>query len=479
MNYRYILYIIGWILEIVGVFMLLPLIVALIYKEEIGMYYLLCAVCSIVVGFLITRLKTKNEAFYAREGFVMVALSWILMSMTSALPFFLSGEIPSYVDALFETVSGYTTTGASILSDVERLSHASLLWRSVTHWLGGMGVLVFILAILPLSGGQNMFIMKAESPGPSVGKLVPKIRKTAFYLYVIYLAMTVLEMICLPFTGLSIFDSICTSFATAGTGGFGLYNDSCGSFSTSAQIVITVFMFLFGVNFSFFFLLCTKRIRDALKMEEVKWYFGIFIVAVALIVINLTNSVGQLAVNIKNAAFQVSSVMTTTGFSSCDFNQWPQFSKVVLILVMFIGACAGSTGGGIKVSRIVICMKTVKKELQHLIHPRSVKQIKMDNNPVDRDTIRSINIFLISYLMIMAVSVLIISIDNFDLVTTFTAVIATLNNIGPGLELVGPTGNFGIFSNLSKFVLIFNMLAGRLEIFPMLLLFGPSTWRRR
>lgn len=409
----------------------------------------------------------------------MVALSWILMSIVSALPFYLSGEIPSFVDALFETVSGYTTTGASILPDVEAISHASLLWRSATHWLGGMGVLVFVLAIVPLSGGQNMFIMKAESPGPSVGKLVPKIRKTAFYLYVIYFVLTVVEVICLLFAKVKIFDAICTSFATAGTGGFGIYRDSCAGFSTVAQIIITIFMFLFGVNFSFFFLICTKRIKDALKMEEVRWYVGIFIAAIAMITLNITNSIGQLAVNLKEAAFQVSSIMTTTGFATYDFNQWPQFSKAVLVLVMFVGACAGSTGGGIKVSRIVICLKTVKKEMQHLIHPRSVKQIKMDDNPIDRDTVRSVNIFLISYLIIMAISVLLVSLDDFDLITDFTAVVATLNNIGPGLELVGPTGNFALFSDLSKFVLIFNMLAGRLEIFPMLLLFSPATWRRR
>lgn len=479
MNYRYILYIIGWILEIVGVFMFLPFITALLYKEDISIYYFLCAVISIAAGFIITRLKTKNESFYAREGFVMVALSWILMSTVSALPFYLSGEVPSFVDALFETVSGYTTTGASILPDVEALSHASLLWRSATHWLGGMGVLVFVLAIVPLSGGQNMFIMKAESPGPSVGKLVPKIRKTAFYLYVIYFVMTVLEIICLLFAKLSIFEAVCTSFATAGTGGFGIYGDSCAGFSTAAQIIITIFMFLFGVNFSFFFLICTKRIKDALRMEEVRWYAAIFVAAIAMITLNITNSIGQLAVNLKEAAFQVSSIMTTTGFATCDFNQWPQFSKAVLVLVMFVGACAGSTGGGIKVSRIVICFKTVKKELQHLIHPRSVKQIKMDDNPIDRDTVRSVNIFLISYLIIMAFSILLVSLDDFDLITTFTSVVATLNNIGPGLELVGPTGNFAMFSNLSKFVLIFNMLAGRLEIFPMLLLFSPGTWRRR
>lgn len=479
MNYRYILYIIGWIFKIVGLFLFMPFVIALIYKENIGIDYLLCAVGAIVAGFVITRLKIKNEAFYAREGYVMVALSWILMSMISALPFYLSDEIPSYVDALFETVSGYTTTGASILSDVESLSHASLFWRSVTHWLGGMGVLVFVLAIVPLSGGQNMFIMKAESPGPSVGKLVPKIRKTAFYLYLIYFVMTVAEILCLLCAGLSLFESVCTTFATAGTGGFGIYGDSCAGFSTPAQIIITVFMFLFGVNFSFYFLVCTKRIREAFRMEEVRWYAGIFFASIALVTLNLTSSVGQLAHNLKEAAFQVSSIMTTTGFASCDFNLWPQFSRVILVLIMFVGACAGSTGGGIKVSRIVICLKTVKKELQHLIHPRSIKQITMDDNPIDRDTVRSVNIFLISYLFIMAFSVLLVSLDNFDLVTTFTSVVATLNNIGPGLELVGPAGNFGMFSDLSKFVLIFNMLAGRLEIFPMLLLFSPATWRRR
>lgn len=324
-----------------------------------------------------------------------------------------------------------------------------------------------------------MFIMKAESPGPSVGKLVPKIKKTAIYLYGIYIVLTLLQMLILPFTGLSIFDSVCTSFATAGTGGFGLYGDSCQSFSTSAQIVITIFMFLFGVNFGFYFLIISKRIKDALRMEEVRWYIGIFVGAIALITINLTHSVNNLAGNLKDAAFQVSSIMTTTGFSTTDFDMWPSFSKVVLVMLMFVGACAGSTGGGIKVSRIVIGLKTVKKELEHLIHPRSVKQLKMDDNSIDRNTVRSINIFLISYFIIMAVSVLIISLDNFDLTTTFTSVVATLNNIGPGLGMAGPTGNFSGFSVLSKLVLMFDMLAGRLEIFPMLLLFSVGTWRKR
>ena len=479
MNYGYIIYILGWILQVEGVFMLLPVLVALIYGEEIGFMYLAVSAACFIAGFIITKFKTKKEAFYAREGFVMVALSWIILSLTSAIPFVISGEIPSYIDALFETISGYTTTGASILSDVEALSHASLFWRSFTHWIGGMGVLVFVLAIVPLSGGQNMFIMKAESPGPSVGKLVPKIKKTAIYLYGIYIALTLLQIIILLFTGLSIFESVCTTFATAGTGGFGIYNNSCAGFSTASQIVITIFMFLFGVNFGFYFLILSKRFKDAFRMEEVKWYLAIFIGAIAAITINLACSAHSISESLKDAAFQVSSIMTTTGFSTADFNAWPSFSKAVLVMLMFVGACAGSTGGGIKVSRIVIGLKTVRKELEHLIHPRSVKQLKMDDNSIDRNTIRSINIFLISYFVIMGLSVLIVSIDNFDLTTSFTAVAATLNNIGPGLEVVGPTGNFAGFSVLSKLVLMFDMLAGRLEIFPMLLLFSVGTWRRR
>ena len=404
---------------------------------------------------------------------MIVALAWILWSLFGAMPFTLSGYIPSYVDAFFETVSGFTTTGASILSDVESLSHCSIIWRSFTHWIGGMGVLVFIIAIVPLSGGSNINLMRAESPGPSVGKLVPKVRHTARILYIIYFGLTLLEFIILVMAKMPVFDAVNTSFATAGTGGFGIKNDSIGSYSVAIQWIVTIFMILFGVNFNAYYLLFFGSIKKALSMEEVRAYFGIILAAITAVTINIYSMCSGVWDAITKSAFQVGSIITTTGFSTTDFNLWPQTSKTILVLLMFVGACAGSTGGGIKVSRFVILIKTIIKELNSYIHPRSVKKIKVEGKPVEHEVIRSVNVYMITFILTFVVSVFLVSLEGKDLTTNFTAVAATINNIGPGLELAGPTHNFGHFGILSKIVIIFDMLAGRLELFPMLLLFHP------
>lgn len=479
MNKKIIIYLLGWILNIEAVFMLLPCIVAMIYRESSGIWFLaIMAVCGIL-GLVLTHRKPDNMIFFAREGFVSVALSWIVLSFFGALPFYLSGEIPVFEDAMFEVISGFTTTGASILNNVEGLSKCMLMWRSFTHWIGGMGVLVFILSILPLAGGYNMYIMKAESPGPSVGKLVPRVKATAKILYGIYLFMTVVEVLLLLAGGMPLFDSLATSFGTAGTGGFGIKNSSIAFYdSYYLQGVITVFMILFGVNFNVYYLFLIHHPKDALHSEEARTYLGIIAATVLLITFNIRGSFGSLFAAFHHAAFQVASIITTTGFSTVDFNQWPEFSKGLLVLLMFIGACAGSTGGGLKVSRVIILLKSVKKELSSLLHPRSVKIIKIEKKPVEHQVLRSINTFLAAYLTIFVVSMIVVSLDNFDFTTNFTAIAATFNNIGPGLAGVGPAANFSGFSPLSKWVMMFDMLAGRLEVFPMLLLFTPSTWKR-
>lgn len=479
MNYSIILNILGWVLGLQGIFMLPSCLVGVIYKEYYdALVYLIISVCCTVLGILLRRLNAKNKTFYAKEGFVAVALSWIILSLTGAIPFVLNGDIPSYVDALFEIISGYTTTGSSILTNVEGLSHANLFFRSFSHWIGGMGVLVFILAILPMTGGSTMNLLKAESPGPSVGKLVPKMQQTAFILYAIYLVMTIIEIILLLLGGMPLFDSLCHAFGTAGTGGFGIKNDSIAGYSMYLQIVITVFMFLFGVNFTFFYYILIRRIRDAFKMEEVRWYFGIYSIAVVLLMINLLYHGYTFGESLLHVTFQVASIMTTTGYATTDFNLWPEFSRGLMVCLMFIGACAGSTGGGIKVSRIMIYLKQVGKELMQQIHPRRVHVLKMDGKEIPHSTAHSCNVLLMTYVVVFIASYLLISLDGFDTTTNFTAIAATLNNIGPGLNMVGASGNFSQFSDFSKFVLMFDMLAGRLEIIPMLLLFYPSTWKK-
>ena len=478
MNFRIIAYIVGWVCNFQAIFMVLPCITALVYQEHEFFAFLISMILCLIVGIPLTARKPKNKVFYTKDGCVAVALSWLALCIFGSVPFVLSGSIPHPIDAFFETVSGFTTTGSSILTDVEVLPHCILMWRSFTHWIGGMGVLVFLLSLLPLAGGYHMNLMKAESPGPSVSKLVPKVQQTAKILYSIYIGMTFLQIVLLLIGNIPLFDTLCIAFGTAGTGGFGIRNDSMGSYSTYCQIVTTIFMILFGVNFSAYYLILTKKIRQALKFEEVRYYFGIIAVAILVIGLNTMHLFQNLGVSIQQAAFQVGSIITTTGFSSADFNQWPALSKTILVLLMFVGACAGSTGGGIKVSRILILCKAARKEFQLYLHPNAVKKIKMDQKTITHDILRSTNIYLTLYLLIFAVSVLLISLDNFDMTTNFTAVTATLNNIGPGLEIVGPMGNFSSFSYFSKCVLIFDMLAGRLEIFPLLLLFFKGTWKK-
>lgn len=476
MNFRAIIYILGWISNVEGILMLLPFICGLIYGESDAAAFLVVMIICLVVGIPLVLKRPKNMFFFAKDGMLTVALCWIALSVFGCLPFVINGDIPNFVDALFETISGFSTTGASILSDVEKLSHCSLFWRSFTHWIGGMGVLVFLLAFLPLAGGSHMQLMKAESPGPSVTKLVPNVKSTAIILYLIYLGLSVIEFLFLICGGMPLFDSLCTMFGTAGTGGFGIKNDSFASYSPYLQWVVTVFMALFGVNFSVYFLILVKKFKQAFLFEELRWYFGMILVATAVISIQNYSSAVSLSTTIRDAAFQVSSLITTTGFSTTDFNLWCPLSKFILMLMMFSGACAGSTGGGVKVSRLVIMAKTVKKELVLLAHPQGVKKIKFGGKMVDHEVIRSINVFLITYLLLFAASMIIISFDNADFETNFGSVLATMNNIGPGFGKTGPMGNYGFYSPLSKIVLMFDMLAGRLELYPMLMLFYLNIW---
>lgn len=477
MNESMIRYILGYVIAIQSILMLLPCLVALIYREPEGIHFLSVSLLSAVISLFMIRKKPADSVFYLKEGCIATSLSWIIMSLLGCLPFVLSGEIPSFTDALFETVSGFTTTGASILSDVEALSHCSLFWRSFTHWIGGMGVLVFLLTIISLSGGSHINLMRAESPGPSVGKLVPRVKHNARLLYVIYFVMTILEIIFLLAGKMPLFDALTTTFGTAGTGGFGIRNDSMASYSPYLQWVVTIFMILFGINFNAFYLISFRKFKKAFEVEEVRWYLIIIGVSTAIIFAQILKTSAGIFDALTQASFQVASIITTTGFSTADFNLWPQTSKTVLVILMFIGACAGSTGGGIKVSRFVVMVKTIGKELNSYIHPRSIRKIKLDGKPIEHDVLRSINVYFMTYIVLFAASMLLISLENKNMVTNFTAVAATFNNIGPGLELVGPTQNFGSFSVFSKYVLIFDMLAGRLELFPLLILFHPCVWK--
>lgn len=473
-----ITFIIGWILRVEAAFLLLPAAVAVLYREQAGWAFAASIVLCMGVSLPLVWMGRQKKIFHAREGMAAVALGWIVMSIFGALPFLFSGVIHNPVDALFETVSGFTTTGASILPSVEELPRCILFWRSFTHWIGGMGVLVFLLSVVRLAGGSHMNLMRAESPGPSVSKLAPKVQSTAKILYGIYLAMTVVEVVLLLAGGMPLFDALTTSFGTAGTGGFGIKNSSIGGYSPYIQYVVTIFMVLFGVNFSVYFLLLIRKVRQAFHIEELWWYLGIIAGTTAVIAWNIRQLYATGEEAVRHAAFQVASIITTTGFATTDFNAWPELSRTLLVLLMFIGACAGSTGGGIKVSRLLILGKGVSLECRRYLHPREVRVMRMDGRNLEPGVVRSAHVFLFAYLLIFALSVLAISVDNFDLITNFTAVTATFNNIGPGLELAGPTQNFSLFSNFSKLVLTFDMLAGRLEIFPVLMLLLPKTWRR-
>ena len=478
MNYSIVFYIIGWILNLEAAFMSLGCITALIYGEKAGWSFVVSILLCLVIGLPLTVRKPSSHIFYLRESFVSTALGWIALSCMGALPFLFSGVLHNPVDALFETVSGFTTTGSSIFTDVEVLPRCILFWRSFTHWIGGMGVLVFLLILPPLAVGGRMNLMKAESPGPSVSRLVPKVQATAKILYILYVIMTLVEIVLLLAGGMPLFDSLTITFGTAGTGGFGIKNDSCAGYTTYQQVVITIFMILFGVNFNFYFLLAVKKGRQTLQSEEVRAYLLIILAAILLIAVNIRGYFAHFGQAVQQSAFQVGSIITTTGYATTDFNLWPEFSRTILVMLMFVGACAGSTGGGIKVYRLLIMVKTVKKELRQLLHPRSIKKIQIDGKAVEHEVVRSTNVFLIVYLLIFIFSILLVSLDNKDLITNFTAVAATLNNIGPGLGDVGPLGNFSGFSNFSKLVMTFDMLAGRLELFPLLLLFMRSTWKK-
>lgn len=476
MNYRVISYILGWVLAIEGLFLAVSAAVGGMYGERAALSFLYAALICAALGMPAILKKPRRMAFFMKEGFVTVALCWIVLSIFGALPFVFSGEIPRFTDALFETVSGFTTTGASVVPDVEVLSHCTLFWRSFTHWIGGMGVLVFLLAILPLAGGSQMYLMQAESPGPSVGKLVPKTRHTALILYALYILLSIVEFILLLGGGMTVFDAVTTTFGTAGTGGFGTRNSSMADFSPYVQWVVAVFMMLFGINFNLYFLVLIGRGRQALKSEELRTYLGIIAAATLLIVLNTRAAGVRHGETVRHAFFQVSSIITTTGFATCDFDLWPSLSKCVLVLLMLVGACAGSTGGGIKISRVLILIKRAGEELHKFIFPNSVTKIRLEKKILDREVVHTTSAFLIVYVFIFAISTLLVSAEGHDLETCFTAVAATFNNIGPGLSVVGPTRNFGFFSDFTKYVLIFDMLAGRLELFPMLILFSPRTW---
>lgn len=480
MNKRSIIYILGWVLIVDAVAMQIGTITSLIYGEKEAWYFVLTGVVSAILGVLAIKVKKpKNMVLYQKAGFASTALSWILLSLVGCMPFWLSGEIPSFIDAFYETVSGITTTGATILNDVEALSKGMLMWRSFLHWLGGMGVIVFLLAINPKLGGQqNIFLMKAESPGPIIGKAVPRMRNYATMLYGIYIILTALEFILLLFGGLNVFEAINTSFSTAGTGGFGIYNSNAAAFdSYYVQTVIAVFMLLFGINFSVYLCLIARKFKQSLKFEELWIYLGIVAVSTAIIAFNIS-SIYKPYDAFHQSFFYVSSIISTTGFGLTDVNKWPELSKTVIIILTFIGASAGSTGGGFKISRIILLFKEVRKEFSLLVHPRNVKLVKMDGKAVNHDIMRTTSMYLVLYIGVFAISFLLVSIDNMDFTTSFTAVAANLNNTGPGLGAVGPVGNYADFSILSKIVFIFDMLAGRLEIYPLLLLFAPSAWKK-
>ena len=481
MNYKMMGRFIAQILSIDGIFMIPALLISLFGGEAgaaSGFLYTL-ALIVVIVAVLFLLCRNAPSAFYAKEGLVCVGVSWIVLSLVGCLPFYISREIPLYIDAFFEIVSGFTTTGSSILPNVEALSKGLLYWRSFSHWLGGMGVLVFLLAFTGEQGkGFTMHLLRAESPGPSVGKLVPKMRKTASILYLIYIGLTVINVIFLLIGKMPLFEAVCTAFGTAGTGGFGVKNDSLAGYSPYLQNVTTVFMALFGINFSCYYLLLLGKVRSVFKDEELRLYLGIVFCSIALIVLNLRGFYDTLGEAIRHAAFTVSTIITTTGFATTDFDLWPAFSKAIIMLLMVIGACAGSTGGGLKVARLMLLLKSLKRNIGQVMQPRKVQVIRNNGGVVDEKVLANANAYLSAYVVILFLSFLIVSLDNFSVGTNFTAVLACFNNIGPGLEAVGPTCNFSAYSTLSKLVLCFDMLAGRLEIFPILVLFTRNTWRR-
>ncbi len=480
MNRRMVLYTVGTVIKIEAVLMLLPTVCALIYKESCVKALLISVAASLAAGFALTLIsRPGNKVIYSREGFITVALAWLALSFFGALPFYISGEIPRFIDAFFETVSGFTTTGASILPDVEAMSKGLLFWRSFTHWVGGMGVLVFIMAIIPALSDRNIHLLRAEVPGPIVGKLVPRMRQTTRILYIIYIALTLVEIFLLLIGKMPLFEALVHAFGTAGTGGFGIKSDSIASYSPYLQWVITVFMLLFGINFNVFYLIILGKFRSAFKSTELWAYLGIVAVSTAAITVNILPMTESLSVSLRDAAFQVSSIITTTGYATADFDKWPELSKTILLALMFIGACAGSTGGGIKVSRIVILAKSVKREIKKLLHPRSVSVLRFEGKRLEEQTVSSVSSYLAVYIFFFAGILLLLSFENQSLETNFSAAAACFNNIGPGFAAVGPTQNFDIYSPFSKLVLSLAMLFGRLEIYPLFIAFSPSTWIKK
>ena len=481
MNYQMIGFVIGRILLTEAALLMLPMAVALVYGEAAAPF-LLPALLLALIGLVLGRRQPRRSNLYARDGFAVVALAWVLMSAFGALPFVLSGDIPNFVDAFFETVSGFTTTGASILTEIEPLGRGVLFWRSFTHWVGGMGVLVFVMAILPMTAGDghSMHLMRAEVPGPSVGKLVSRMGDTAKILYGIYLAMTLVEIVLLLLGGMPLYDACIHAFGTAGTGGFSCRNLSVGAYDSAYfDVVISVFMLLFGINFNLYYFLLIRRFRDVFHSEELRAYLLIVVTAVLAIAADIVHIYGSVFRSLRYALFQVASIITTTGFATADFNAWPEFSRAILVILMFVGACAGYTGGGVKVARVVILCKTSLGDMRKMLHPNAVTTVRFEGKPLTDRSIRSVHLFLTVYILIFTVSVLLLYLERFDLITVFTAVAACINNIGPGLEVVGPMGNYAQFSPAAKLLLSFDMLVGRLEIFPMLLLFAPSIWKRR
>ena len=480
MNRRMTTYILGRMLGVEAAVLLIPALVSVIYGEEGWKAFLLTSAILVLLYVLLGRRKPEDSTIYGKDGFIIIACAWILWSVFGALPFYISGEIPSFVDAIFETVSGFTTTGSTILTNIEGLSKGMNFWRCLTHWIGGMGVLVFVMVIVSLEDKNSMHLMRAEVPGPETDKLVPKARDTAKILYSMYFVLTLAEVIFLLAGGMNLYDSIIHSFSTAGTGGFSNRNSSV-AFYDSAYIdgVITVFMILFGINFNMYYLLLLKKVKDVFKNEEVRAYLGIILGSTLLITINILSIYEKPLKAFRYAIFQVSAIITTTGFATADFNLWPEFSKCILLGLMVFGACAGSTGGGMKVARVLILLKSAKRELKRLLHPKSVAIVKVNEKKIKDETLQGVYVYFICYIAIFMVSVLLISLNNFDFATTFSGVLTTMNNVGPGIAAVGPIENFAAFSDFSKIIFCLDMLIGRLEIFPFLVLFSPNLWRKK
>ncbi|MBE6840559.1 MAG: TrkH family potassium uptake protein [Ruminococcus sp.] len=483
MNYRMLLYVIGKLLRTEGLLMILPMIVAIIYRENTWMSFAVVIICLLLISLLLVRNIKENSFMRQKDGFVCVGIAWILLAVFGALPFYISGQIPSYTDAFFETVSGFTTTGSSILNDIEALDKGMLFWRSFTNWIGGMGVLVFLLAILPQSdikSSRMMHAMRAESPGPTVGKLVPKLKHTARIMYGMYIALTTLEIILLMIGKMPLFDAVVTTFANAGTGGFSVMNASIAAYdSVYIEIVISIFMIIFGINFGILYMMITGNIIAALKSEELRWYLGIIFASIAVITINILNVYDNIGTAIRNALFAVATLASSTGFVTADFNEWPPLSQIILVFIMFIGSCAGSTGGGLKISRLIILVKSGLREIKYTFQPNAVYSIRFEGKPLENDTIRNITAYFIIYIMMFSgILLAFTAAEECDIVTAFTAVTTTYNNMGPGLNEVGPVENFSHLTDLSKLILCFSMIAGRLELFPILMLFSASSRKK-